>query len=482
MVAGTLNAQKDTIRLTLDQAIAKAQGEAPDVKIAETTFGNNYWRYQSFLADLRPQIVLNATLPDLNRSIEPITLPNGDLAFVSRALMRNSVGIGIQQQVSATGGTLFAQTGLQRIDLFPTNGNDGFISYLSTPVSFGYSQPIFGFNRLRWDRRIEPLRYAESEKAWSLDMEQTAYQAANLFFDILIAQLNLEAAYRDKANADTLYGISKGRFEVGRIAETELLQIELNAMNANADVSQSMLTMQTSAEQLRDFLGIQQAVHFQLEAPSQLPAFALDPQQALQYARMHRPEIIAFERRLLEAQSQVAEARRTTGPQADLFVSFGLSQTGEQLSEAYTSPLDQEVVNIGLSVPIADWGKTRARREIAQSNAELTNLQVSQERVNFDREVLVKVQQFDLVREQVRIALRAYEIAQKRLGITRQRYLVGNILITDLNLAIQEEASSRRGYIAALRTFWLAYYDLRRLTLFDFERGVPLVRTAPSIK
>ena len=192
--------------------------------------------------------------------------------------------------------------------------------------------------------------------------------------------------------------------------------------------------------------------------------------------------VIAFDRRLLEAQSSVVEAKRSTGPQADLFVSFGLSQTGEQLSEAYISPLDQEVVNIGLNVPIADWGKAKARREVAQSNAELTQLQVAQERVNFDREVLVKVQQFDLVREQVRIALRSYEIAQKRLGITRQRYLVGNILITDLNLALQEEASSRRGYISALRNFWLAYYDLRRLTLFDYERNVPLVRATPSIK
>jgi len=482
LAAGTLNAQKDTLRLSLDQAIAKAQGEAPDVKIAETTFGNNYWRYQSFLADLRPQISLNATLPDLNRSIEAITLPNGNQAFVSRAFMRNNVGIGIQQQVSLTGGTLFAQTGLQRIDIFPTNGNDGFVSYLSTPVSIGFIQPIFGFNQLQWNRRIEPLRYAESEKAYSLDLEQTAFQAANLFFDILIAQLNLEAAYRDKANADTLYGISKGRYEVGRIAETELLQIELNAMNANADVSQSMLNMQTSAEQLRDFLGINEAVHFQLETPSELPTFMLDAQQALQYARAHRPEVIAFDRRLLEAQSNVVEAKRSTGPQADLFVSFGLSQTGDQLSDAYTSPLDQEVVNIGLSVPIADWGKAKARREVAQSNAELTQLQVAQERVNFDREVLVKVQQFDLVREQVRIALRAYEIAQKRLGITRQRYLVGNILITDLNLALQEEAGSRRGYIAALRNFWLAYYDLRRLTLFDYERNVPLVRATPDVK
>lgn len=476
------NAQKDTLRLSLNNAINLAQGQAPDVQIAKTTFSNNYWRYQSFLANLRPQINFNATLPDLNRSIEAITLPTGEEAFVSRALMRNNVGIGIQQQVSLTGGTLFAQTGLQRIDIFPTAGNDGFISYLSTPVSLGFIQPIFAFNELRWSRKIEPMRYAESEKAYSLDLEQTAYQAASLFFDILIAQLNLEAAYRDKANADTLYAISKGRFEVGRIAETELLQIELNAMNANADVSASTLTMQTSAEQLRDFLGIQEAVHFQLEAPAQLPDFILDAEKALQYARQNRPEMIAYQRRLMEAERDVADAKRSSGPQADLYVSFGLSQAGDQITDAYTSPLDQEVVNIGINVPIADWGKAKARREIAQSNAELTQLQVTQERVNFEREVLVKVQQFDLVREQVRIALRAYEIAQKRLGITRQRYFVGNILITDLNLALQEEASSRRSYVASLRNFWLAYYDLRRLTLYDFERNEPLVRPAPIVK
>ena len=67
-------------------------------------------------------------------------------------------------------------------------------------------------------------------------------------------------------------------------------------------------------------------------------------------------------------------------------------------------------------------------------------------------------------------------MAQKRLNITRERYKIGNILVTDLNLAIREEAEARRGYISALRSFWLAYFELRLLTLYDFENDSPLVR------
>ena len=172
----------------------------------------------------------------------------------------------------------------------------------------------------------------------------------------------------------------------------------------------------------------------------------------------------------------VAQAKAQRGFSADIFASFGLSQTGKTLSEAFTDPLDQELFQVGFSIPIADWGKSQAIMEIARSNEELTRLQVGQERVNFERDVLVKVQQFDQVRNQVRLAERTYEVAQKRLSITRERYKIGNILVTDLNLAIQEEASARRAYVSALQTFWIAYYQLRRLTLHDFATGNTLTR------
>lgn len=469
-------AQRDTLRLSLDETILLAQKDAPDVQITQTAFNNDYWRYKSFQANYRPLINLDATIPLLNRTIEAITLPNGNDAFISRSLMRNSLDLSVSQGITLTGGRIFVSTGLERLDIFKTSTNDGLINYLSNPIRIGFSQPVFGFNALRWDKIIEPMSYEESRREYSEGMEEVALNSAALFFDVLIAQLNYEAAIRDKANADTLYAISKGRYEVGRIAEVELLQIELNAMRADADLGSSQLAQQTATERLRNFLGIREAIAFDLITPDEIPNFLIDAQEALDYALRNRSDVIQLDRQLQQASMEVAQAKAQRGFSANIFGSFGLSQTGKSLSDAFTDPLDQEFFQIGLSVPIADWGKSKAVMEIARSNEELTRLQVSQERVNFERDILVKVQQFDQVRSQVQLAQRTYEVAQKRLSITRERYKIGNILVTDLNLAIQEEASARRGYVSALQAFWLAYYELRRLTLHDFATGTSLTK------
>lgn len=470
-------AQRDTVALTLQELIRVAQSDAPDVQIARTALNNQYWRFQSFLADNRPLIDFTATLPDVNRAIDPIIQPDGTVNYKDVANMRNTLGISLRQDIPLTGGSIFASTGIQRLDVFATSGISSDVAYLSTPVTIGIVQPLFNFNEMRWNRRIQPLVFDEARRTYSEDMEQVAFDAAGLFFQVLIAQFNLEASRRDKADADTLYTISRGRFEVGRVAETELLQFELNARNADAELAQRTLDLQTSTEQLRDFLGIREAVFFRMIIPDELPVIVIQPDTALSYARRYRSETINFSRRLAEADRNLAQAKGESGLNVDVFASFGLQQTAGNLSDAYISPLDNERITIGLQVPIADWGKARSRREIAQSNLELTQRRVDQERINFEREVLVKVQQFDLIRLQVDIAGRAFEVAQKKRELSRNRYLVGKIGVTELNIAISEEINARRNYINALRDYWLAYYELRRLTLYDFEADRPLIRS-----
>lgn len=470
--------QSDTLRMGLEEVVRMAQTGAPDVQIAETAVKNGFWRYQSFLADYRPQISFGATLPNLNRSIQAITLPDGSDVFIDRALMSNVANLSLGQDVALTGGSIFAQTGLERIDLFETDNNPGSTSYLSTPFAIGFQQPLFQFNALKWARKIQPLVYEEAQRAFSEDMEDVAFNAAQLFFDVLVAQISLDAAKRDKRDADTLLVISRGRFDVGRIAETELLQIELSAMNADAALASSMLALQTSTEALRNFLGIQEAVYFEPATPGEIPVFDIDADQALSLARLNRSESVTFERQLREAEQEVARAKGTTGPSADINGYFALSQTANMFGDAYVDPLDQQRLNVQLNVPIADWGKARSRIEIAKSNQELTQLQVQQNRINFEQEILIKVQQFSLLRNQVDLQLRAYDVAQRQLDITRQRYRIGKIAIADLNISIGQEANARAAYVSALRDFWLAYYDLRRLTLYDFENQQSLKRTS----
>lgn len=470
--APAFSQEPEVYRLTLDEVVKIAQSDAPAVQLAKTRLSNFYWQFQSFKADYRPVIGFSATLPFLNRSIQSITQPDGSVIFRQQSFMNNSVGLSIQQDIGLTGGSVSLFSGITRLDIFGSNGQT---SYLSNPIALQFTQPIFGFNDLKWNKVIEPLRYQEAKRTFSEDMEVTAFNAVQYYFDILIAQLNVEAALQEKANADTLYGISKGRFDVGKIAETELLQIELSVANAENSIAQSTLTLQSSIEQLRNYLGIQKAVRFEMVPPTDIPDFMVDPQKALQYALENRSLIVSLERRLRQAERNLAQAKGTTGPQIGISTSFGLQQTALNVSDAYKNPLDQEQLTISLNVPIADWGKAKARRETAQSNLELERLNVSQERVNFEQSILLKVKQFDLVRDQVQRALRAYEVSRKRQEMTRNRYYIGKIGITDLNIAVQEQESARRNYISSLRNFWEAYYDLRQSTLYDFANDRSLV-------
>lgn len=468
-------------RLTLEEVVALAQSDAPDALLASTRWKRSYWTYQSFLADFKPAILLNAsTLPLFNRSIESVTQPDGEELYVERAYMDNRVNVSLQQDVSLTGGTLFFGSELGRLDLFATESNPASVSYLSKPINFGFVQPLFQFNSMKWRKKIEPMFYREGEKVYAEEMESVANQAASLFFNLLTSQLDAVAAEQDKANADTLLVLSRGRFEVGKIAETDLLQVDLNAMQAETRLAAAQLNMQTNTEQLRDFLDLQGEIAFDLIPPYTLPDLIIDEEKALAFAMQNRSSMVTFDRRLLEANREVEQAKGDAGITARLEGRFGLTQTGAQIDQVYTDLIDQEVVTFGISVPIADWGKSKARREVALSNLELEQRQVDQEKENFKRTIVLKAQQFELVQRNAEIAERYLEAARKRYEISYQRYLIGKISVTDLNLALADQESARRGYLQSVRDFWMALYEIRGMTLYDFVADKSLVLQTPA--
>jgi outer membrane protein len=464
------------LTLTLDETVALAQSETPEVLLAKTRLSNNYWRFRSFEADYRPQVSFNATLPTFNRAINQITQPDGSISFTQQRFLSNSAGINVSQRIARTGGVVFASTNLQRNDIFVPTAQS---SYLSNPVTVGFQQPIFGFNAFKWDKKIQPLQFDEAKRNFSENMEAVATRAARLFFDVYIAQLSVAAAELDKANADTLYRIAEGRFSVGKIAETDLLQVEISQMNAAAAVAQATLDVQSSTEDLRNFLGITDAVIFNLIPPTEIPDFQIDVNKALEYALNNRSEIINFERREQEAKRGVAQAQGENGVNINVAGRIGFSQTDPALLGAYSNLLDQELLNITLNVPILDWGKAESERQIAASNLELTQMQVKQERINFEQNIRLRVRQFDLVRTQARLAERTYEISKKNFNITKSRYLIGRIGVTELNIAIANQEAARRSYMSALRNFWLAHYEIRFLTLYDFMNNRPLQSKMP---
>ena len=290
-----------------------------------------------------------------------------------------------------------------------------------------------------------------------------------------MAQINLEVSEKNYANTDTLFQIAKGRYQLGTIAENELLQMELSFLNSEASRNEATIDLELRKSRLRSFLGFNERVSLQLILPSEVPIIKMDYSRTLQEAKDNNPELMNLERQLLEAQQRVAEARSQKGIRADLYAQFGLSQTADGVNGVYQDPNNNQRVEVGVQVPILDWGLGKGQYRMAQSAEEVVKTNVEQSQIDFNENIFLQVMQFNLQDDQVAIASKADAIADLRYEVTKQRFLIGKIDVLDLNVALEEKDVARRGYVQELRNFWDYYYDLRGLTLYDWQEDQKLV-------
>lgn len=465
-------AQERTMELTLQQTIERARLESPDAQTARHSFRSAYWNYQYHRANYLPALKLTSD-PYLNRAINKITLNDGSMKFVEQNLLSTDLTLSLTQNIPWTGGTLFVETSAQRLDLF----SDNTTSWQTSPVNIGYSQSLFGYNSLKWNRRIEPLRYREAKKTYIETLELVAATATQKFFALATAQSNYEIASTNYANADTLYIYAQGRYNIGTITENEMLQLELNKLTEETNRMNAGIEVENCMQELRSYLGIQEDVLLKVEVSDHVPSLHIDLNMALITARENSPDILSMQRRKLESDSRVANARANAGLKADLYLRFGLTQTADNLKDAYHSPLDQQYVTLGISLPILDWGRGKGQIRVARSNRDLVYTQVEQEKTDFDLNVRKLVKQFNLQAQRVRIAARTDETAQRRADVARRLYILGKSTVLDLNASITEKDTARRNFITALHNYWNLYYMLRSLTLYNFELDAPLTET-----
>ena len=460
---------QEALELTLQQTIRHAQEQSPDAQSARHSFRSSYWNYRYYRANYLPNLTLTSN-PYLDRAINKVTLGDGSVKFVEQNLLASDLTLSLTQNVPWTGGTFFVETSAQRIDLFSDNSH----SYQTSPVNIGYTQSLFGYNSLKWDRRIEPVRYREARKRYAETLELVAAAATQKFFALATAQSNYEIACTNYANADTLYIYARGRYDIGTISENEMLQLEINKLTEETNRMNARIEVDNAMQELRSYLGIQQDVDLKVRIEDFVPDLQIDLNEALLLAAQNSPDIENMQRRRLESESAVAQARANAGLKADIYLRFGLTQTADRWKNAWRNPMDQQYVSLSVSLPILDWGRGKGQVRVAKSNRDLVQTQVEQDKTDFDLNIRKLVKQFNLQAQRVHIAARTDTTAQRRADVARRLYLLGQSTILDLNASITEKDSARRNYVTALYDYWSLYYTLRSLTLYDFRQDQPL--------
>ena len=298
--------QTDTLRLTLKEAIERAQVHSVDAAVALNELRTAYWEYRTHRADQLPEVIFSGTLPAYYKQYSKYQQSDGSYTYVQNNALGLNGEISIAQNIALTGGKVSLVTSL---DFTRQLGRGAFSEYMSVPVSLMLTQPIFGVNDQKWKRKIEPVRYEEAKAAFMENVEQVTLATITHYFNLLLAEENRLICQQNLQTADKQYDIALAKRKIGHISESELMRLKQSALQAKGKLTEAQSNYDAKMFQLRSFLGLSEQDAIETVVPEAVEGIRMDYQEVLLKAHENNAFAKNIRRRQLEADYDVAAAK-----------------------------------------------------------------------------------------------------------------------------------------------------------------------------
>lgn len=458
--------------LTLEQTIALAADSALQAFKNKNLYLAGYWEYRSYKANRLPSISLELTPADYNRGF--VSRYNSETNMDFYGLQRSysaSGSLSIEQNLDILGGTFYVTSGLQYLRYM---GDLALNQFSAVPVSIGYRQELLGYNAFRWEKKIEPVKFEKVKKEFLYNTEQVSEEATSYFFALAMAQAEYDLAVKNKTSADTLYAIGRQKFEITSLTTDELYTLELEKVNADNTLRNANLALKRAMYSLVTYLNLPPDTELRLLLPTRTHSYLLSAEEALLKAQENNPTYLENKQNILEAEQSLDKTRRESIFQASFSASIGFNQAATTLGGAYRDPMRSDNVSISLLVPLLDWGVRKGKYRMARNNLNVVEISSRQSEMTVEKEVVMAVNDFNTQQELIQTAEYALSLAEKAYAKTMTRFIEGSTDMNTLTLASSRKDEANKNYILALEDYWLSYYKIRRLTLYDFVKGISI--------
>ena len=463
-----LSGQEKEVKINLAQCIDLAIENSLQAFRAENDYQSGHWDFLNYKASRLPSLSLRLTPIQYNSQFTKRYdyIENIDI-YRQQQLINSSAGISLSQNVGLTGGTFTLESELNYMKNY---GDNPYTQYSSIPVRFGYSQSLFGFNRLKWVKKTEPLKYEKAKKQFLYSREATAATAIQQFFNLASAQAGYTMALENVASADTLFIIGKEKNNQGHLTQADLLTLELDLINATNALENSITQLERASYAFLSFLNLDINSEVDLEVPDAMPDVVIPIEEALFQMKQNNPDILSYRLQEIETNQALEQMQKTGDVDAHFSASVGFNQAGQRLSDSYNHPLRQDMVNVSVTIPIVDWGTRKRRISAAKNNRDITMRSIELNEQDMEQEIRTTISEFNRQKKIAGKSLEALTMSIKTYNINKQRYITGTTDMNTLTLSLNRKENALRNYLSALSHYWSLYYTIRKLTLFDFEK------------
>lgn len=461
-------------RLTLDlnRTITLANDSSLESFRTQNMYLSGYWQYRTYRADRLPSLTLDLTPAQYNRDITK-RYDSGQNLDVYRSQQSYYAygGLSVKQNLDLTGGTFYLESNLGYMRNF---GDNRATQFNSVPIRIGYSQSLVGYNSFQWERKIEPLKYERVKKEFLYNMEKVSETATTYFFSLAMAQAEYNLARENLNSTDTLYRIGEQRHRIAAISQADLLTLKLDRVNAQNTLQNRMSDLKRAMFSLASFLNIDKNTQIELELPSHSQNIEIPIDEAVAWGRSNNPQLLELKQSILEAEKNVDKTKKEARFNASVNASIGFNQVADNFGDVYHKPMQQDLIMVRVSVPLLDWGVRKGKYNMARNNLNVAKISSRQNEINIEEEVIMTVSDFNIQQQLISSAEEALDLSILAYNETKQRFIIGKADISSLTLSLNRQQQAQRDYISALQNYWLYYYKIRRLTLFDFVTNLSL--------
>jgi outer membrane protein TolC len=458
--------------LSLSETLKMANRNSLDAFKAKRQYGAGFWEYRSFKARLLPKVDLDIQPFTYNRSFIKRYDPENNVDVYRQQQNLNTYSqLSLSQNIMATGATVYLNSSFNRLVNY---GDDTIENYNTTPVRIGLIQPLMAFNELKWGNKTADLKYEKAKRDYIYEEQNVNLKAISLYFQWVLANNKVMISLENKKNAIRLYEIGKKRYPLGSIERDDLLNLELETFTADTDLAESEKQLQEVVSDLKLFLDVEDLSGFIPELPEVISNLKIKMGEAKELARQNNPELLDIDIKKINAERDLDKAVRENRFDLSINASYGLNQQANDFAAAYSNFLDQQMVAIQFSMPLLDWGERKGNIKTARMNKEVADIEIKQAENDIDRQILQKVNNFNLQEELVMVALKTRDISRESYDITEKRFLSGKVDLLRLLSARTAWQTASEGYIQSLQNYWEFYYGVQRLTLYNFMDGASL--------
>lgn len=474
LCSGLVSAQ---VSLTLQQMIEIAADSSLEAFKSKHTYLTSYWQYRTYKAGRLPSLTLNLTPAQYYRDITKRYNITDDIDEYRRQQYYYAYGgLALEQNFDLLGGKFFVDTDIGYMRNFGMQNSDlqTHSQFTTVPIRLGYQQDLVGYNPFKWERKIEPLKFEKAKKELLYNLQQVSEQATSYFFDLAMAQAEYDLAKDNIASTDTLYRTGERRHKIAAITNADLLTLKLDAINAKNTFQNTEIALKRAMFSLASYLNFDKNTEIRLQLPRRPENMEVSVDEALVHARENNPTFLGIRQQILESEQEVDRTKKEAMFNASLQASIGYNQAAGKFKESYENLFPQEIIAISLSIPLVDWGIRKGKHNIAKNTLNVNQISARQQELSIEEDVIMTVGDFNIQQQLITSAEEALSLAHLAYTETKQRFMIGNADINSLTLSFNRQQEAQRNYISALKNYWLSYFKIRKLTLYDFETGTSL--------